>query len=148
MRHGQDDFPFQVAGVGLHFGERRHAVAMDRDPAVAETAQLVEQQQRIAAVDQHVLVEAEAEAPGRQLGRAARLARRRRRLERRARLRVGEQFAQIGEDADADDGVGLFRPFDLRADEVLGVERDGDQFADRARPPPCEPDRTRSRIRG
>ena len=53
---------------------------------------------------------------------------RRRRLERRARVRVGEQFAQIGEDADADDGVGLFGPFDLRSDEVLGVERDGDQL--------------------
>ena len=65
MRHREDGFPFQVAGVGLHFGERRHAIAMDHDPTVAETAQLVEQEQRIAAVDQHVLVEAEGETPRR-----------------------------------------------------------------------------------
>ena len=112
MRHGEDGFPFQVARVGLHFGERRHAVAMDRHPAIAETPQLVEQEQRIAAVGQHVLVEAEAETPGRRLAGRLGLARRRR-LERRAGAGVGEQLAQIGEDADADDGVGLLGLFDL-----------------------------------
>ena len=127
MRHGEDGFPFQIADVRLHFAERRNVVAVDGDPAIAKTAQFVEQKQRVAAVDQHVLVEAEAETPRRGFG--GRLGRgRRRRLDRRASLGVGEQFAQVGEDADANDRVGLFRSFDLRANEILGVERDSDQF--------------------
>jgi hypothetical protein len=53
---------------------------------------------------------------------------------RRRLVRLGaglHELAQVGENADADDRLGLARLFDLRAQEILGVERDGDEFGAR-----------------
>ena len=48
--------------------------------------------------------------------------------ERRGPARALHQLAQVGEDAHADHRARLVRLLDLRAQEVLGVERDGDQL--------------------
>ncbi len=127
----EQNVPGEVAGGRIHLVERRRRLDVDRDLAVAERPQFVEQQQRIAAVDEHVLVEAHADPP--------RLRLRRRRGgrgrggfgrdagERRDGAWPLNQLAQVRQNAHADDRVRLFRLLDLRAQKVLGVERDRDQ---------------------